>query len=61
MTYRELLEILEVLQPWEFDQVMDSDITVRDLSNNEFYPARFDLLRGSDVLDDGHPVLSFRG
>lgn len=57
MTYRELMAALTELN----DEQLDSDVSVFDVSSEEYWPATgFGLTDGgADVLDPYHPIISF--
>jgi hypothetical protein len=57
MTYRELAEVINNKLT---EEQKDSDVTIYDLTTDEYYPMS-DWFKSSDkfqsVLDDGHPVI----
>lgn len=58
MTYRELAEQLAHLN----DEQLDSDVTVYDTNQDEYFGCYELVLRfeeETDVLDEGHPFLAF--
>ena len=58
MTYKELLDQLQQLNPEQLNQ----DVAIWDEDNDEFYQQDVDLLfvdETADVLDVDHPVIRF--
>ena len=57
MTYKELLNQLQQLNPEQLNQ----DVAIWDEDNDEFYQQDVDLLfvDDTDVLDAGHPIIRF--
>lgn len=54
MTYGELLSHLQDMD----STALDMDVTLYDPSEDEYIPIQdFDHTVGTDVIDDGHPVL----
>ena len=54
MTYRELIEQLEKLT----EEQLGCTVTVEHLYDQEYYPADFDIVVESDVLDEDHPIIT---
>lgn len=54
MTYAQLLEKLKELTPEQLNKTLTVNLTYSD----EYYPAEFDFVSDSDVLDDMHPVFT---
>ena len=55
MTYKELLEKLQGLT----EKQLQSSVTVVNVRWDEYYPAQFDIVVESSVLDPEHPVILF--
>ncbi len=55
MTYRELRALLGCLN----DEQLDSEVTIFDSAEDEFFPAGgFHVQPCDDVLDEGHPYIT---
>jgi len=56
MTWKELKAHIEVMDE---DQI-ETDVTVHDMENNEFFKVLdIDFSREDDILDKNHPFLNF--
>jgi hypothetical protein len=57
VTYKDLKLILDSLN----EEQLNSDICVHDITSDEYIPeVSFYIVQVTDVLDEGHPVISVK-